>query len=77
MSEAPPGPLAVVGTGLIGTSIALAARGAGIEVRGFDPDPEALAGAVARGALTSCASLDECVSGAAVAMVAAPMDRVA
>jgi prephenate dehydrogenase len=35
--------VAVVGTGLIGTSIAMAARGAGEEVRGFDPDPNVLA----------------------------------
>ncbi|MCA1727351.1 MAG: prephenate dehydrogenase, partial [Actinobacteria bacterium] len=52
MPHSPVGPLAVVGTGLIGTSIALAARAAGTEVRGFDPDAAALRGAADRGALT-------------------------
>lgn len=71
-----PGPVAVVGTGLIGTSIALAARAAGAEVRGFDPDAEALAGAQDRGALVPAGSLEEAVAGATVAIVASPMDRV-
>jgi prephenate dehydrogenase len=41
------------GTGLIGASVGLGLRGAGWEVRGWDPDPEALAGALARGAISS------------------------
>ena len=50
--------LAVVGTGLIGASVALAARRAGVEdVRGYDPDEEALAGAVERGAVEAAGSL--------------------
>ena len=44
--------LALVGTGLIGTSVGLAAKHAlGAEVSGWDPDPAALAGAAERGAI--------------------------
>lgn len=49
------GTLAVVGTGLIGTSIALAARSAGVHVVLEDRDERALAAAVARGAGTPLA----------------------
>jgi len=76
VAEGTPGSLAVVGTGLIGTSIALAARAAGLDVRGFDPDPEALQGAVDRGALEPAAGVEACVAGAGIAIVAAPMDHV-
>jgi threonine dehydrogenase-like Zn-dependent dehydrogenase len=42
--------LAVVGTGLIGASVGLAAKAAGVErVAGWDADPEALAVAAERG----------------------------
>src|SRR2546429_8072350 len=44
--------LAIVGTGLIGASVGLAAREAGVgEVRGWDVDPDALAAASERGAV--------------------------
>src|SRR5262249_16612901 len=43
--------LAIVGTGLIGASVGLAARAAGVaEVRGWDVDPDALQVAAGRGA---------------------------
>lgn len=42
---------AVVGTGLIGTSIGLGLTAAGWDVLGWDPNPEALAAASARGAV--------------------------
>lgn len=45
-----PHPVLVVGTGLIGTSVALALRHSGVDVLLSDHDPEALAVAVARGA---------------------------
>lgn len=48
----PPGPVVVVGTGLIGTSVALVLVAAGVDVRLADADPVALAGAVARAAGT-------------------------
>ena len=67
--------LAVVGTGLIGASIGLAAKRAGAaRVSGFDPDGEALAAAAARGAVdVAAASLAEAVADAEVAVVAAPV----
>jgi prephenate dehydrogenase len=44
--------LAIVGTGLIGASVGLAAKRAGVaHVAGYDADPESLAGAAERGAL--------------------------
>ena len=43
--------LAIVGTGLIGASVGLGARAAGVgRVVGWDPDPETLALAAERGA---------------------------
>jgi prephenate dehydrogenase len=69
--------LAVVGTGLIGASVALAARRAGVaSVTGFDPDEEALAAAVERGAVEARASLEEAVAGAELTVVAAPVARL-
>ena len=40
----------ISGTGLIGTSIALGLKRLGWETLGWDPDPDALAGAVRAGA---------------------------
>ena len=70
--------LAVVGTGLIGASVALAARRAGVkDVRGYDPDAEALAGAVERGAVDASGSLGDAVGDAELVVVAAPVARLA
>jgi prephenate dehydrogenase len=66
--------LAVVGTGLIGASVALAARKAGVEdVRGWDADPAHLAGAAERGAVRAAASLGDAVAGVELAVVATPV----
>src|SRR5207244_337021 len=66
--------LAVVGTGLIGASVGLAAREAGVgEVRGWDIDPDALAAAGERGAVEPAGSLAAAVEGAELAVVAAPV----
>ena len=67
--------LAIVGTGLIGASVGLAARRAGTQrVTGWDPDGRALAVAAERGALSdACASLEDAVEGAELAVVAAPV----
>jgi prephenate dehydrogenase len=66
--------LAVVGTGLIGASVGLAARAAGVDdVRGWDVDPAALAGAGERGALEPASSLREAVEDVELAVVAAPV----
>ena len=71
--------LAVVGTGLIGASVALAAKHAGLRhVVGYAPEPHALAAAVARGAVDSGAhSLAEAVADAELAVVAAPVAQLA
>src|SRR5918992_618645 len=67
--------LAIVGTGLIGASIGLAAKRAGVEhVSGYDADPEALAVAAERGALdAAAASIVEAVEDAELAVVATPV----
>src|SRR5438105_994005 len=70
--------LAIVGTGLIGASVGLAARRAGVEcVRGFDLDPGALRAAAERGAVdVAAASVAEAVGGADLAIVAVPVGAV-
>ena len=67
--------VAVVGVGLIGGSVGLAAREQlGAEVVGWDPAPDALQAAVARGALDRAApDVAEALAGAEVAFVAAPV----
>jgi prephenate dehydrogenase len=66
--------LAVVGTGLIGASVALAARRAGVErVRGWDPDGAHLATAAERGGVEAASSLAASLDGAELAVVAAPV----
>ena len=63
--------VAVVGVGLIGGSIGLAADA---EVRGWDPGPGVLERALQRGAVTTaCASPAEAVEGADIAFVAVPV----
>jgi prephenate dehydrogenase len=67
--------LAVVGTGLIGASVGLAAKAAGVEhVTGWDADAESLAGALDRGAVDEAAdTLGDAVAGAELAVVAVPV----
>jgi prephenate dehydrogenase len=66
--------IAVVGTGLIGASIGLAARRAGVErVTGWDPDPEHLATAGERGAVEPADELEAALEDAELAFVAAPV----
>ena len=67
--------IAVLGVGLIGGSVGLAAREKlGAEVTGWDPAPGALAEAVARGALDRPATgAADALEGAEVAFVAAPV----
>ncbi len=71
--------IAVLGVGLIGGSIGLAVRERlGAEVSGFDPAPDALAEALAVGAIARpCGSVAEAVAGADVAFVATPVGAVA
>lgn len=69
--------VAVVGTGLIGTSIALAAIRAGDAVRGFDVDEAILARAAERSGLAAATSFDDCVLGATLVFVCTPIASVA
>ena len=71
--------IAIVGTGLIGASVALAAKRSGSpSVAGFDPDPSALEAAAERGAVdTPAASLPEALQDAELAIVAAPVAQLA
>ena len=66
--------LAVVGTGLIGASVGLAARASGVEeVRGWDLDPDALRVAAEREAVEPADTLEGAVADAELAIVAAPV----
>lgn len=67
--------IAVVGTGLIGASVGLAARARlGAAVAGVDPDPGP---ALAAGAIDVATSLEEALDGAEAAFVAVPVDALA
>jgi prephenate dehydrogenase len=70
--------LAVVGTGLIGASVALAAKQAGVKsIAGFDPDSQALEVAAERGAVDRPASsLADALAEAELAVVAAPVTQI-
>lgn len=71
------GRTAVLGTGLIGGSVALALRSAGGFVVGFDESSAALDGAVARGAIDEGASsMGEAVAGVDLVVLAMPVDRM-
>jgi prephenate dehydrogenase len=72
------GTVAVVGTGLIGGSLGLALRRAGLRVQGYDADAARLARALERGAVDAAAgSLLEAYDGADVAFVAVTVSGVA
>lgn len=67
--------VAVLGLGLIGGSVGLAARDAGARVAGWDPDPAAAATALDRGAVDAIAAdLASALAEADAAFVAAPVD---
>ena len=77
--QVPPTRLALIGTGLIGASVGLAAKErAGVSaVAGWDPDERSLAVAVERGAVDEPAgSLSEAVREADLAVVAAPIAQL-
>src|SRR3954470_19523870 len=66
--------LAVLGVGLIGGSIGLAARAGGAEVAGFDTDADVLASARERGAIDRAASsVADAVNGADAVFACAPV----
>ncbi|HSC92903.1 MAG TPA: prephenate dehydrogenase/arogenate dehydrogenase family protein [Gaiellaceae bacterium] len=63
----------IVGTGLMGASVGLAARAAGNAVRGWDVEPGNLEEAAGRGAVEAAGSLEEALAGADLAVVAVPV----
>jgi prephenate dehydrogenase len=70
--------VAVIGTGLIGTSIAMAALRGGDEVVAFDRDPVVLGRAVARApGMIAADGLAACVRSATLTFVCAPVEAVA
>ncbi len=62
----------MVGTGLVGASVALAARRAGVRCAGFDIDGKTLAEASGIAGLEPAGSLAEAVAGAELVVVAVP-----
>ena len=69
--------IAVLGVGLIGGSIGLAADREGLDVAGWDVDGGVLDAAVARGAVTAPApTLEDALAGAAAAFLCAPVGRL-
>ncbi len=71
-------PVGIVGTGIIGGSLGLALRRAGVEVRGYDADPDRLQRALELGAIDdAAASLDDLLAGASAVFVAVPVSAVA
>jgi cyclohexadieny/prephenate dehydrogenase len=75
-TEASFSPRALLGTGYIGGSVALAARRAGVAARvvGYDQDPAAAAVARQRGIIDEAApSPEQAVAGAALVVLAAPV----
>ena len=72
------GPVAIVGTGLMGGSLGLALRRArpDLEIVGFDKDPAMAAGALERGAVTRVArDSTEAAAGAAMVALGVPVDE--
>jgi prephenate dehydrogenase len=76
MTSTSPERVAVVGTGLIGTSIAMAAARVGSAVSGWDADADTLAVAVDRTAIRGARSLDDAVAGADIVVVCAPVPSI-
>jgi prephenate dehydrogenase len=70
--------LAVIGTGLIGASVGLAAKRRGATVVGFDEERAVAELAAERGAVDSVGTtLEEALAGAELAVVAVPVGRLA
>jgi prephenate dehydrogenase len=69
--------VAVIGTGLVGTSIALAASRAGDHVHGWDADAGVLSRASRRAPLQPTTSLEEAVAGTTLVFVCTPVPSIA
>jgi prephenate dehydrogenase len=69
--------VAVLGTGLLGTSVAMAAARAGATVRGWDVDAAATARAAERSGLAPAATADAAVAEADLVVVCTPIPTIA
>jgi prephenate dehydrogenase len=70
--------VAILGLGLIGGSVGLAARGSGAHVVGFDPDPQTRATALAAGAVDAVVQEpQQALADADVVVAAAPVGALA
>jgi prephenate dehydrogenase len=69
--------VAVLGTGLMGTSVAMAAARAGATVSGWDADPSTTDRAAALGGFAPAVSLEEAVEGADLVVVCTPIPTIA
>ena len=69
--------IAVLGTGLVGTSIAMAGVRAGDDVRGWDADPQVLARASRQGGFEPARDLASCVLEADLVFVCTPAATIA
>jgi prephenate dehydrogenase len=76
MTSTPAERIAVIGTGLMGTSIAMAATRVGCEVTGWDPDPRAATGAAERTSMRVDSSVEETVADAEIVVVCAPIPAI-
>ncbi len=72
-----PDRIAVLGTGMVGTSVALAAGAAGMSVGGWDVAPDVLQRASDMSPLSPAGSPEEAVGDAQVVFVCVPLDRIA
>jgi prephenate dehydrogenase len=68
--------IAIVGTGLIGTSIAMASARVGCDVSGWDADARSLALAAGRTSVRGASSLEDAVAGADIVVVCAPVPSI-
>jgi prephenate dehydrogenase len=77
MTSKPAERIAVIGTGLIGTSVALAAARVGCIVTGWDLDPAVASRATRLAGSAVADSLEECVAASEIVVVAAPISATA
>ena len=76
MTSTPADRIAVIGTGLMGTSIAMAAARVGCSVAGWDPDPLAAAGAAERTTMSPAATMEDAVAGVEIVVVCTPIPSI-
>ena len=76
MTSIEPERVAILGTGLIGTSIAMAAARVGSAVSGWDADADTLALATGRTGIRGARSLEDAVAGADIVVVCSPVPSI-